>query len=181
MDLDRIKEDLTAFVRWVMRDVTYHRLYACSVQGQDGAGLLDLLPDDAAVMGTGLSKVRIRHGLPGFTVKVPTGARVLLGFDNGDPQKPYAALWEQGSVTSITFDKGTKAVARVDDTAVCGTLLLGTVTTGGPATQATAHQYFPPGTSEALITAAIAAMATQVPVRVNLSSVITGGNVKVLA
>lgn len=181
MNLDRIKEPLAAFVRWVMRDVTYHRLYSCSVQGQDAAGLLDLLPDDETIRGTGLSKVKIRHGLPGFTVKVPTGASVLLGFENGDPRKPYASLWDPGSVTSLTFDQGTKAVARVDDTAVCGTLLLGTVTTGSPATQTTAHAYFPPGTPEATITAAIAAMVTQAPLRVNIASVITAGNSKLLA
>jgi hypothetical protein len=116
VDLDRPKKALAAFIRWVMRDVTYHRLYPATVQRQDTDGTLDLYPEDPAIQGTGLSKVRIRHGLPGVTVKVPTGANVLLGFENGDPAKPYAALWNSGSVTEIVFDNGTQAIARQNDT-----------------------------------------------------------------
>lgn len=131
--LDRIKEPLARFVRWVMRDTRYHALYPATVQGQDSAGLLDLYPDDAIVRGTGTSKVPIRYGAPGVSAKVPVGARVMLGFANGDPQSPYAALWDTGAITSLSLDGGTQQVARVGDL----------VTAGGPGTVVTLTTMLP--------------------------------------
>lgn len=112
-----IYEPLERFIRWVMRDTKFHALYPCTVERQDANGLLELTPDDASIRGTGLAAVPIRHGLPGFTVKVKSGARLLLGFEAGDPRRPYAALWEPGAVEEISFDGGDKPVARSFDTA----------------------------------------------------------------
>ncbi len=111
------RASLAAFIRWVMRDTRYLGTYACTVQGQVG-NLLDLLPDDPTIAGKGLSGVPIRHGLPGCEVRVRTGARVLLAFENGgDPTKPYAALWSEGDIVSVSLGYGgTKPVARVGDT-----------------------------------------------------------------
>ena len=115
-----IRSSLEAFIRLVMRDTVYHRVYPCSVQGQSSdLKTLDLLPDDAEIRGTGLQSVPIRHGLPGVEVKVPVGARVLLGFEAGDPERPYAALWEPGSIEQIIFDGGTKPIARKGDAVTC--------------------------------------------------------------
>jgi hypothetical protein len=118
--LDRLKEDLAAFIRWVMRDATYLGQYVCTVQGQDADGLLQLLPDEEKVRGDGLGAVKIKVGLPGFEVKVPVGARVLLGWEDGNPKKPYAALFDPSSVTSIAFADGTQAVARQGDLVIAG-------------------------------------------------------------
>jgi hypothetical protein len=118
--LDRVKEDLSKFVRWVMRDVTYHKLYPSVVQTQHADGTIDLYPDDEAIRGRGCTSVKIRHGLPGCKVTVPAGAKVLLGFESGDPARPYAALWEPDSITSIVFDNGTQSLARVGDLVVSG-------------------------------------------------------------
>jgi hypothetical protein len=110
------RESLATFIRWVMRDTRYLGTYACTVQGQVG-NLLDLLPDDEELAGRGLSGVPIRHGLPGCTVSVRTGARVLLAFEGGKPTEPYAALWDSGSVISVEFEGGLSApVARAGDT-----------------------------------------------------------------
>jgi hypothetical protein len=89
------------------------------VERDHGDGTLDLLPDDPRVRGTGLSRVPIRHGLPGVTVRVVTGSRVLLGFVEGDPRKPYASLWQPGSIEEVSFDGGTAGVARIGDIVVC--------------------------------------------------------------
>lgn len=98
-----------------MRDVTFHKQYACVVQRQDSNGLLDLLPDDKTIRGTGLSSIPIRHGLPGFTVQVQPGSRVLLAFENGDPEKPFASLWAEATVLAVSFGSGTRPIARVGD------------------------------------------------------------------
>jgi hypothetical protein len=95
-DLDRIKGPLARLIRWVMRDATYARRYPATVLGQNGAtGRLDLRADDPDIRGTGTSGVPIRHGFPGASVTVPTGARVLLAFEENDPRKPIAMLWER--------------------------------------------------------------------------------------
>ncbi len=117
---DRLKAAFAEIVRFVMRDTRYHQMYPCEVQGQSAdATTLDLLPDDEEIRGTGLSGVPLRHGLPGITVRVPRGARVRLGFAAGDPTRPYAALWEPGTIESISFDGGTKPIARVGDSVTC--------------------------------------------------------------
>ncbi len=100
-ELDRIKEPLAAFIRWVMRDTRFAKLYPARVILQDAAGRLELLADDASIKGTGNQGVPIKHGLPGCAVVVPTGARILLGFENADSTRPYAALWE--GVTPFTL------------------------------------------------------------------------------
>lgn len=123
------KSRFARIIRFVMRDVTYHKQYVCSVQSQDGM-TLDLKADDEKIAGNGLGAVPLRTGVPGFTFEVAQGARVLLSFDNGDPSKPTAALFDPGSVISITFADGTQANARQGDLVVSGGV--GTVVTFAP-------------------------------------------------
>lgn len=110
---------LERIIRWVMRDTLYHGTYSSTVQLQHEDDSLDLLPDDSRVRGTGLGHVPIRHGLPGVRVRVSAGARMMLGFENGDPRAPYAALWEPGAIESISFDGGTRPIARKGDPVAC--------------------------------------------------------------
>jgi hypothetical protein len=111
-----LRESVTALVEAIIgRRLDYHALYPCTVMRQAADGTLDLLPDDARIRGSGCQGVRIRHGLPGFECTVPVSTRVLLGFEAGDPKRPYAALWDVGNVTEVVFDSGTKEVGRVDD------------------------------------------------------------------
>lgn len=107
-------------VRAIVGDFKYFKLYPCAVQSQTGMSL-DLLPDDEEIRGPGgLGGVPLRVGLPGFEVVVPHGARVLLGFDNGDPRRPYASLFDPGNVTSIKFAGGELPNARQGDLVVSG-------------------------------------------------------------
>ena len=57
-------DSLESFIRWVMRDTTYHKHYAATVQAQKGS-VVDVLPDDDAIKGTGLQNVPIAWGVPG--------------------------------------------------------------------------------------------------------------------
>src|SRR5690606_15789866 len=97
-------------IRWVTRDSLFLGQYTAVVQRQAADGTLDLLPDDPRLRGTGLQAVPIRHGLPGVEVEVPSGVRVLLGFDAGDSRRPYAALWHSEQVTAVRIG-GSDAVA----------------------------------------------------------------------
>lgn len=106
----KLRGGLERLIRWVTRDAFYLGQFTCQVISQAGDGTLDLLPDDLRLRAQGLQSVPIRHGLPGVTVKVTPGARVLLGFDGGDPRQPYAALWHEGSVLEVAIG-GTLPVA----------------------------------------------------------------------
>ena len=105
-----LRGSLERLVRWITRDTIYLGQYTATVIRQAADGTLDLMPDDLRLQSSGLQGVPIRHGLPGVTVEVPAGERVLLGFDSGDPAKPYAALWHEGQVTRVRIG-GSEPVA----------------------------------------------------------------------
>lgn len=86
-------------------------LYPGRVVSQGDDGTLDIKPD-AAKLGAGLAMVPVRHGLPGVTVRVRPGARVLLGFEGGDITRPFAALWEAGGLESLTITASTKILLK---------------------------------------------------------------------
>lgn len=115
------KSRLARFIRFVMRDVRFHKQYPCTVQAQSGQ-TLDLKPDDESLEGLGLGAVPLRVGLPGWEIEVPQGARVMLSFDEGDPSKPAAALFDPKSVTKITYADGSQPVGRLGDLVVSGGL-----------------------------------------------------------
>lgn len=125
-----VPETLKAIIRWVMRDVKYHKHYVATVQRQLGDAV-DLLPDDPEIRGTGLSNVPIMYGLPGVSATVAPGTKMTLFFENGDPTKPRAAMWEGGHIT-LSFNNGVLPVCRVSDTVVINPLGL-TAGVGGPA------------------------------------------------
>lgn len=77
-------------------------LYPATVVSS-GDDEVDIKPDDRR-FGVGLAAVPIRHGLPGVSARVRPGARVLLGFEGGDVQKPFVSLWEPGSLEALTVE-----------------------------------------------------------------------------
>ena len=100
-DYDRIKSGLVAIIRrtvgaFIVQRVDFLAAYQCKVVTQNGDGTLELQPDDVRL--PGYSKVPIRYGVPGVSATVAAGARVLLEFAGGDPQKPIATVWESASV-----------------------------------------------------------------------------------
>lgn len=102
---DRIKSGLANFVRGVFPRIDYLGLYPATVITQNANGTLELQPDDARI--PGLSGIAIRTGDPGITYTVQAGTRVLVGFANGRPDQPYAAIWEQvGAVTELDLNAG---------------------------------------------------------------------------
>lgn len=95
---------------FVGRRLDHLALYPATVVQQRADGTLDLSPEDPRV--PSCQGVPIRLGLPGVTVTVPAGGRVLLGYENGSPARPYASLWESGTVTQISVNGGTHGAAR---------------------------------------------------------------------
>ena len=108
-------QSLTAIVKQLTRDRVFLSQHSATVEMQHDDDTLDLTPDDFALRSQGLSSVPIRHGIPGVRVRVRQGSRCLLGFEGGNPQAPYAALWDASSVDQILFNGGTAGAARVGD------------------------------------------------------------------
>jgi hypothetical protein len=77
---------------------------------------IECLPDDPRMRGAGLARAQMVNGLPGWTVTVPTGGRGLVTFSGARGNAPRWIGWSQGTpVTTLSFDGGSKAIARVDD------------------------------------------------------------------
>ena len=114
---DRLLATLTGLVGRVLGTrLDYLAKYPATVVRQTADGLaLDVVPDDDRIKGRGLTRVPIRHGSPGWGVRVPSGTRVSVGFDAGDPRRPYVSDWEPGSVTEVSFAAGTRGANRIGD------------------------------------------------------------------
>lgn len=111
MSTDGIKEHLARFVRSTIDPLDYLAMYPARIAAQQAVApyLVDVQPDDKRL--PGLQGVPLRLGIPEATAQVALGSRVLVGFENGDPAKPYAAAWDAASLTTLTIGGGADYVA----------------------------------------------------------------------
>jgi hypothetical protein len=138
MTLDRLKESIAQVVRALLPPFDYvYALQPSKVIKQDADYTLQIRPDNPAL--PDLVGVPVRTGIPGVRATVAPGARVLLGFENGDPRRPVAHLWESASVTKLEIDAtqivlngGTAKVARENDPINAGTVTALGVAPGAP-------------------------------------------------
>jgi len=80
-----------------------HPPTAARVVSQNADGTLELSVESTSV--APISKVEIRHGLPGVTkLEMKPGARVALFFDGGDAKRCFAGLFVGSSTTKVVFD-----------------------------------------------------------------------------
>lgn len=104
------------FERFIGRKAKYLGHYPATVVRQSADGLsLEVVPDDEEIRGEGLKRVPIRHGSPGWGVRVPKGTRIEVAFDGGDPSRPRVANWFPGAADEVTFNGGTRGVAGLGD------------------------------------------------------------------
>jgi hypothetical protein len=109
-DLDRLKGALGAVVKGFLLRVDYYALYPAKVISQGASGALDVQPEDTRL--PPMSSVPLRLGLPGCKATVQPGARVLVGFEGGDPRRPVATVWDTAVVVKLQLggDGGEPAV-----------------------------------------------------------------------
>ena len=102
MITDRPKAALVAFIKSVFPSIDYLALYRARLIKQSGM-TVDVVPDDQRL--DGMSKIPLRVGIPGATMTVLPDAHLLVGWDGGDPTKPYATpIWDGGeSVVNLTL------------------------------------------------------------------------------
>lgn len=127
-------------------------LYPARVVSQDG-NRLDLVPESGRL--APCAGVPLRYGLPGVTATVPAGTRVLMGFEHGDPSRPYAALWEPGPVTALSVNGGASRAAREGHATADGAVTAATTPPAGtPPLTNLVLTYTPPGGAPQTITIA---------------------------
>mgnify|MGYP000367240291 FL=1 len=139
----RILDGLARLVAALTRRVDHLALYPCTVVAQRDDGTLDLRAEDERLGAPASIPYRTLRGL---SVAVAPGARVLLGFEGGDPSRPVALLWELGDATVIRVNNGDVKVARDGDATVNGTVsAITTPPAGTPPLTNLVLSYTPPG------------------------------------
>ena len=114
----RLRAALAAIVRAEVRRVDLFALYPATVLSQDGAGgPLDLRPDSTALPPPQAVPLR---GVLGVKLTLPAGTRVLLGYEAGDPSKPYATLGPFADVTRFAVNGASTRAAREGDDVAAG-------------------------------------------------------------
>lgn len=134
--LDRMKAALVGIANSALRRVDHFATYSGQVIRQQGDGRLEVRADDARFKG--IAAVAMRPGVHGITTTVRRGARILFGFENGDPRKAVATGWESGNPELLKIEadaiklgnNAVKGAVRKDDlgdggtwTAVANTLV----------------------------------------------------------
>ena len=104
-------------------------LYPCQILRDHGDMRLDLQPDKPDL--PLLTRVPLRTMLPGVEVRVQVGTRVLLGFENGDPARPVALLFDAGSLRELVIHATVKVDVVAPEVNVNGDVV--NLAGGGPA------------------------------------------------
>src|SRR4051812_4887349 len=104
----------------------YKAYYPGTVAAQNADGTLEIVSDDDRF--DQFSDVPIKAGIPGVAIKIAPNAKILFGFEGGDPSAVYVSTFGIGTVLKLSFAEGTdgQAAARKSD-AVSVTLPSGTV------------------------------------------------------
>lgn len=119
---------LERFIRWVMRDTVYGRVYAATVIAQTGS-TVDLLPESSELSAAGLQGVPVMYGAPGIEAVFAPGTKMLLIFQDGRPDRPLAICFD-GAAILLKLGGGSSPVARVGDQIT----LTSAVSAGSPCT-----------------------------------------------
>lgn len=108
-ETDRVKSGLFKVIQklltmFIVNSIDHLASYQCKVISQNSDGTLELRPDDSRL--PPYSKVPIRYGVPKVSATVNAGARILLEFAGGNPQRPIATLWELDSISTLRIGSG---------------------------------------------------------------------------
>lgn len=95
-----MEELLGTFVQRETEHLEYHGVYLAKAVGQNGDGTIELQPYDARWKG--MSKVRVRRGIPGLSdFQITPGIDVTVAFENGQPSAPIVVGFSGDSALKI--------------------------------------------------------------------------------
>lgn len=117
---DPLHAGLVVFVKQTMRYVDFYAEYPAQVVLQRNDGTLDVTPESPKL--PPMTSVPVRVPVSGTKIKVNGGDKVTILFENGDPTKYSAQLYQAGS--------GGRFLARKDGAVDVGTLKITAVAMG---------------------------------------------------
>lgn len=98
----RMHDPVAARVRAKLPTPHYFGVYPFQLVKQTGF-LVEGLPQVEGL--PPMSNVPLHVGVPGLEMQVSPGATILIGWQGGDPERPYAALWnKEATVASLTMN-----------------------------------------------------------------------------
>lgn len=112
---DRLKSAIEGIVKRLVASYAYHAPYTAKIISQGADGTLEVQPDDSRL--PSLTGIPLRTFVPNVEIKVKAGGNVLIQFENGDPSRPFASLFDAGSLEELKLSASTKIVidaAEVD-------------------------------------------------------------------
>lgn len=103
---------LRSIVASLTTRIDYACLYPSKVVSVNADKTVDIRPENPKI--PAMSSVAVR-GLSGIDVVVVPGAKMLLGFEGGDPSRPFAALQSWEGMQEVRVGGGLRPVARQSD------------------------------------------------------------------
>lgn len=127
-------------VRHAIAPLDFYATYRARAVSQASDGTLEVEPEDKRL--PGMTKLPIRHSIPGVSVKVAPETKVLIAFENGDRRRPVVTGFEKDALLELVVTATTKV------TVDCPSIALGSggrpvacqgdlVQLGGPGTLVT--------------------------------------------
>lgn len=156
-DEDRgVAGSVQALCRQELHKLDFFTFYDAKIVSQSADGAtVDLEPADKRI--PKLQRVPLRNGVAATTCKVSAGTFVRLGWDRGNPQYPFACLWQgDETVTRISIAGDTDA-ARKGDHSDAGTWVF--AFTPGPSAALSITYTDPDGTVTTLASGSGAVLA----------------------
>ena len=113
---DRAKAAMAALIQQLTTRYDYAAAYTCTVVNQNNDGTLELTGESPSM--PTFSRVPVRYGIPDVLATLKPGARVLVTFENMDPSRPVATLFDAKDAISVNFAGGFGPLARQGDSVI---------------------------------------------------------------
>jgi hypothetical protein len=102
-----LHNELKKLVKGVLPGIDYQARYFARVDAQRSATRVDVTPEDPRM--PKMANVLLMTGTPGAGALFnAAGARVLVGWSGGDPEKPYAEAFDQGETVVRHWQKAAR-------------------------------------------------------------------------
>jgi hypothetical protein len=100
MALDRLKRFFLGVARGALPAADYLRAGRAKFLQQRSSRRVDVRPDDQDL--PPMASIAVKYGVPGLTITgIPPGHNVLVGFEDGRPDRPYVCLWNPGEAEPL--------------------------------------------------------------------------------
>lgn len=102
--IERTSRALRQIIKGLLAPIDYYAMYPATVIKDHGDMRLDVEPDSEKL--PQMTRLPLLGILPSCRVKVKKGARVFVGFENGEPTKPRCHVFDSGVLELLELRTG---------------------------------------------------------------------------